>query len=209
MAPPPGRCIFVCNHSSLSDVVVLGRFLPFEVKYLSMGAMRKFPGVGRMMATAGDVFVDFRKRPSDGKWETTNAEEAVAQCTAIVEQGMTPLCIFPEGGLTRDGRIKPFKKGAFKIAVETGACIVPMALWGTHEMLPPDSNILHWGTARIKVGKPIPTRGLTVDQARTMAQRAVQELRDELEHREVLEVMVSEKEAGPQNSRHNYNAQLT
>jgi 1-acyl-sn-glycerol-3-phosphate acyltransferase len=73
-----------------------------------------------------------------------------------------PLVIFPEGGRTPDGEIKPFLQGAFFLAIKAQVDIVPVALVGTYELLPMNTYHIKCRPLEMRVGKPISTVGLTV-----------------------------------------------
>jgi len=73
-----------------------------------------------------------------------------------------PLVIFPEGGRTPDGEIKPFLAGAFFLAIKAQVDIVPVALVGTYELLPMNTYHIKCRPLEMRVGAPIPTAGLTL-----------------------------------------------
>jgi 1-acyl-sn-glycerol-3-phosphate acyltransferase len=73
-----------------------------------------------------------------------------------------PLVIFPEGGRTPDGEIKPFMPGAFFLAIRAQVDIVPVALVGTFELLPMNTYHIKCQPLEMRVGEPIPTAGLTL-----------------------------------------------
>ena len=73
-----------------------------------------------------------------------------------------PLVIFPEGGRTPDGTIKPFLPGAFFLAIKAQVDIVPVALIGTYELLPMDTYHIKCRPLEMRVVKPIPVAGLTM-----------------------------------------------
>jgi 1-acyl-sn-glycerol-3-phosphate acyltransferase len=73
-----------------------------------------------------------------------------------------PLVIFPEGGRTPDGEIKPFLPGAFFLAIKAQVDIVPVALVGTYELLPMDTYHIKSRPLEMRVGEPISTAGLTL-----------------------------------------------
>ncbi len=73
-----------------------------------------------------------------------------------------PLVIFPEGGRTPDGEIKPFMPGAFFLAIRAQVDIVPIALVGTFELLPMNTYHIKCQPLEMRVGEPIPTAGLTL-----------------------------------------------
>jgi 1-acyl-sn-glycerol-3-phosphate acyltransferase len=79
--------------------------------------------------------------------------------------------LFPEGGRTREDRMRPFKPGAGYIAIRAGAPVVPMAIVGTRPILPPNSLNLRPGRAELRIGRPIPTAGLEQRAAKELMAR--------------------------------------
>ena len=179
--PGGSRVVFVVNHTSLSDIVLIVACIPWEMKFLSMGSLRSVPLLGQLMSIAGDVFVDF-ERNEEGRWCALNGDEAMDQCKQLVSDGV-PVCIFPEGGLSRDGQMKAFKVGAFKIAVETEAEVVPIAISGPAQMLPPGATIFGSATGRVKVGKSFSTKGMSASEASEIASQRIHEMKEELDAR--------------------------
>jgi len=90
-----------------------------------------------------------------------------------------PLVIFPEGGRTPDGEIKPFLQGAFFLAIKAQVDIVPIALVGTYELLPMNTYHIRCRPLEMRVGEPISTTGLTMNdlpQLSTRVQKALEDL---------------------------------
>jgi 1-acyl-sn-glycerol-3-phosphate acyltransferase len=89
-----------------------------------------------------------------------------------------PLVIFPEGGRTPDGEIKPFLPGAFFLAIKAQVDIVPVALVGTYELLPMDTFHIKCRPLEMRVGEPIPTKGLTMKDMETLSAKVQKALED-------------------------------
>jgi 1-acyl-sn-glycerol-3-phosphate acyltransferase len=89
--------------------------------------------------------------------------------------------IFPEGGRTPDGQIKPFMPGAFFLAIKAQVDIVPVALVGTYELLPMNTYHIKCRPLEMRVGDPISTDGLTLkdmDSLSAQVQKAMEDLYD-------------------------------
>jgi len=84
-------------------------------------------------------------------------------------QGGLPLVIFPEGGRTPDGEIKPFMQGAFYLAIKAQADIVPVALVGTFELLPMNTYHIKSRPLEMRVGEPISTAGYGLRDMETLS----------------------------------------
>jgi 1-acyl-sn-glycerol-3-phosphate acyltransferase len=139
--PPPESAPFVAvsNHESLADVLIVGT-LPFDMKWLSKEEIARVPFIGWMMRMAGDVLVRRSDRRSRG--------ESYDSLIAWIERGASVM-LFPEGTRSRDGELLPFRSGAFRLAIETGRPVQPLAVSGTRQAIRADS--LLFGRARVKV----------------------------------------------------------
>lgn len=166
------KTVCVSNHCSHTDVFLICH-VPWEMKWLAKRSLFKLPFIGWGMWLVGDVGVD---RGS------AKALAALDECKTWLERGV-PVMIFPEGTRSKTGQTQPFKDGAFKLAIEAGADILPMAVAGTENAL--SKNDWRPGFARgvLRVGQPISTAGLTVADVGKLKQQAfdtVQALRAEI-----------------------------
>lgn len=161
-----GRTVVVSNHASQADPFLISS-LPWEMKWLSKASLFKVPVVGWAMWLAGDVPV---RRGSPA-----SAGEAMKLCAHWLDRGV-PVMIFPEGTRSLDGKLLPFKDGAFRLALDAHAALLPIAVAGTHDALPKHS--WHFGRARaqVAVGQPIPTEGRTVDELKQLARAQIEGL---------------------------------
>ncbi len=158
-----GPFVVVANHQSIADIPAIS-YLPWEMKWVSKESNFKVPGLGWMMSMAGDV----RLR----RGEKESAKSAMAQCKWYLDRGMSVM-LFPEGTRSSDGEIMPFKDGAFRLAIETGYPILPVAVAGTRHAIPKNSWVFGVKCqARIEVLEPIETKGLTTDDLDTLKNRA-------------------------------------
>ena len=150
---PTRPTVCVSNHISNADAFLLSH-LPWEMKWLGKASLFNIPLLGWSMRLARDVPVVRGDKGSGG--------QALLTCANWIKRGM-PVMIFPEGTRSRDGELQPFKDGAFRLAIETGAQILPIAVDGTHTALPKHSWRFGQADARVLVGEPIATTGLTLD----------------------------------------------
>jgi 1-acyl-sn-glycerol-3-phosphate acyltransferase len=171
-----GRTVVVSNHESQVDPFLIS-YLPWEMKWLGKASLFRIPVVGWMMRIAGDVPVH--------RGDSASGKGAMAVCARWLARGV-PVMIFPEGTRSLDGSLLPFKDGAFRLAIETGADMLPIAVRGTHDALPKYSWRFHRAEARVTVGTPLSTRGLTLADLETLkasARREIEALRDRLRGR--------------------------
>jgi len=156
-----GPFVVVANHQSLLDIVLLSR-LPREMKWVGKEELFKIPWIGWMLRLTGDIAVRRGDSESGG--------EAVAKAKAYLERGMSVM-IFPEGTRSRDARLLPFKKGAFRLAIENGVPVLPVVLSGTAEGFQKGGTAVGPCHALARLLPPMPTSGLTQADAGALRDR--------------------------------------
>lgn len=144
--------VYAVNHSSALDIPVLYVHLPFQFRIAFKKELLSYPGVGWYLKQSGQICLD-QQNPARSVGSIRTALKGL-------RAGM-PLVIFPEGGRTPDGEIKPFLPGAFFLAIKAQVDIVPVALIGTFELLPMNTYHIKCHPLAMRVGEPIPTAGLT------------------------------------------------
>lgn len=159
--PDPRRpYVFVANHSSSADAFLLA-MLPWEMKWLGKKSIFDIPLLGWQMRVAGDVEVERGNKES--------AREAMVQLRERLERKLSVL-LFPEGTRSSDGSVGPFREGAFRLAIEAGVDVVPLAVSGTAESLPKRSITFRKTSASVTVLPPVPTKGLTTADSARLAE---------------------------------------
>ena len=165
--------VAVSNHESLADIFLISH-LPWEMKWLSKESIFRLPVMGWMMRMAGDIPVVRSERSS--------RVEALEQCKDRLDRKVSVM-IFPEGTRSRDAKLLPFKDGAFRLAIESGLPILPMAVSGTRTAMKKGSLLFGRSRAEVRVLEPIPTEGLTlreVGELRDRVRTLIQDERDRL-----------------------------
>jgi 1-acyl-sn-glycerol-3-phosphate acyltransferase len=157
----PGPFVVMANHQSLLDIVLLCR-VPQEMKWVIKEELFKVPWICWMLRLTGDIAVR-RGDPESGG-------EAVAKAKAYLQRGMSVM-IFPEGTRSRDARLLPFKKGAFRLAIETGVPVLPVVVSGTAEGFQKGGTTVGPCDAVARILPPVPTRGLTQADASSLRDR--------------------------------------
>jgi 1-acyl-sn-glycerol-3-phosphate acyltransferase len=155
LAPASGRpVILMSNHQSLYDIPLIFDALPGSIRMLTKKELFSVPIWGRGMRAAEFVSIDRKDR--------AQAFRDLASARAKMEDGIV-LWVAPEGTRSRDGRLGDLKKGAFMLAIETGAWIVPIGIRGASAVLPPGSlRGANLGcSAEVHVGMPIDASAYT------------------------------------------------
>jgi len=155
--------VVVSNHQSLYDIVVIYGWLELDLKWVMKQELRKVPGIGIGCEKAGHIFIN-RKNPK-------LAKETIAAAIDRLGDGIG-IMIFPEGTRSQDGKLIPFKKGAFRLAIEQGLPVLPVTLLGTREILPANTLKAFPGRARMIIHPAIETDGLDPSQAGELSDAA-------------------------------------
>jgi 1-acyl-sn-glycerol-3-phosphate acyltransferase len=160
--PDPRRpYVFVANHQSNADPFLVA-MVPWEMKWLSKKSIFDIPLLGWMMRVAGDVEVDRGNKES--------ARKAMTEMRDRLDRKLSVI-IFPQGTRSPDGTVGSFREGAFRLAIEAGVDVVPLAVAGTAESLPKGSLAFKKTAATVTVLPPVSTKGLTVENAPTLAEK--------------------------------------
>jgi 1-acyl-sn-glycerol-3-phosphate acyltransferase len=161
-----GSYVFVANHSSPLDIAAV-LLADDRVQFLAAAGLFRVPLLSSAMRALGT-------RPID-RHDTGHAYTQLAELAG--EDRPLRLAVFAEGGIAPAGRRLPFKKGAFVLAVDAGASVVPVAIHHTDRLLPPGARLgLRPGMVVVDLLPPVPTAGLTgadVDDLRRQVEAAV------------------------------------
>ena len=155
--------IYVMNHQSSLDIPAAFAVLPVDLRFIAKHTLRKVPFLGWYMSWTGMVFVDRR-----------NSTQAVNSLTAAADRlrNGVSLLAYPEGTRSREGRILPFKKGPFVLALQAGVPIVPIAIEGSMRCMPANLRPFRPGIVRMAIGAPIETAGMPMDRRDELVQHA-------------------------------------
>lgn len=161
---PKQPYVFMSNHQGLFDIPATVAALPRPVRFVAKRALARIPVFGWELHIAGHVIIDRENQP--------RAVQSLRRAAAKIARGANVL-IYPEGTRTEDeaGALRGFKKGGFMLALEAQAPIVPIAVDGSHRIRQKHGRAIRAGEIRVKVGAPIPTRGLTAADRDALARR--------------------------------------
>jgi 1-acyl-sn-glycerol-3-phosphate acyltransferase len=159
--------VMVANHESFVDILLLSQ-LPWEMKWLSKASMWKIPVLGWSMWAVRDVPVH--------RGKASSARDALEACR-IRLKGKVSVMICPEGTRAKTAEMLPFKVGAFRLAIDAGVPIQPMALFGTRRALAKHDWRIGPAHAVVEVLEPEPTAGLTVDGIPALKERVRERIR--------------------------------
>jgi 1-acyl-sn-glycerol-3-phosphate acyltransferase len=153
--------VVVSNHESFVDILLISH-LPWEMKWLSKAELFRVPVLGWLMWLAGDIPIKRGFGPS--------AVEAIAKCREALANRVSVM-IFPEGTRSTTADLLPFKDGAFRLAIDAGVPVLPLALHGTSTALRKHDWRFGRSTAVVRVLDPIDTAGLTPDDVPALKER--------------------------------------
>jgi 1-acyl-sn-glycerol-3-phosphate acyltransferase len=139
-------CIFIANHQSMVDVWVMLTFVPPNTRFVAKRELFRIPIFGWALAASGCIPIDRGHR--------SLAIRSLRQAGERIRAGRS-VVLYPEGSRSRDGRLGPFKKGAFHVAVQAGVPVVPVAITGSHDVLPPGRLRVRPGPVDVFVEPPI------------------------------------------------------
>ncbi len=157
VAQPSAR-IITFNHASFLEVLIFAALGIPRFSYLGKKSFAYIPVMGQAWWLLGGRFVDRRNRK--------RAMASIRQLGDDLRTHGLSTLIAPEGTRTRDGKLQPFKMGAFHMALDTKAPIVPLVFHGVFEMLRPDDWKLSPGTVRISIHPAVDTSGWTRESLR-------------------------------------------
>ena len=150
-AEPGKTYVVVINHQSQYDIFVVYGWLRLDLKWVLKAELRKLPGVGIGCEKAGHIYVD-RSNPEQARKSVQDALDKVG--------GGIGILFFAEGTRSQDGRLLPFKKGAFRVATSQNLPVLPVTLVGTRDIQKSKSLMIFPGRVRLVIHPPIEAPGV-------------------------------------------------
>ncbi|MBM4356375.1 MAG: 1-acyl-sn-glycerol-3-phosphate acyltransferase [Deltaproteobacteria bacterium] len=169
---PRRPAIYVVNHSSMLDLFITLRYMPFG----AVGVVKKeviyYPFFGQLYLLTGHLRVD--------RGHHAAAVASMRSLGELVRRAKLSIVMSPEGTRARDGRLLPFKRGMAHLAIQTGLPIVPVVIMGAHRVLRSDSLSVRGGTVRVQVLPAMSTSHWTVERTNEATEEIHRVFRDHL-----------------------------
>lgn len=161
---PLSQYVIMANHESSLDICSLLAALPSSLglRFLAKESLFRIPFLGWAMKALRFIPVN----REEGRTAIMTLNSAID----AIQRGGSPL-VFPEQTWTKDGRLLPFQRGGFLIALRTGLPILPIGLEGPRLLLPPGSRRPRTGMITLRVGEPIPTSSLKISDRGELTKR--------------------------------------
>jgi 1-acyl-sn-glycerol-3-phosphate acyltransferase len=163
--PPGQNYIVVANHASYMDIPALFAGLPTTPQFIAKRELARIPFVGAALRHGRHVLVERGNRSS--------ARDSLEYAASHVRKGATIL-VFPEGTRTDTGEVGQFKTGAFRLAKQAGAAILPVGIWGTRQVLPKHGRLLRPHPVSVHIGEALPAERVSSEDVKSLS-RAAQE----------------------------------
>ncbi|GBC62587.1 1-acyl-sn-glycerol-3-phosphate acyltransferase [Desulfonema ishimotonii] len=154
--------VIVSNHQSQYDILALYGWMGVDFKWVMKQELRKIPALGIACEKLGHIYID-RSAPQAAISSIQAARQKVVNGTSVI--------FFPEGTRSRSGKIAPFKKGAFKMALDLQIPILPVTICGTRKILPPDTIDIFPGKTGLIIHKPVAIDGYDDDNITELMDR--------------------------------------
>jgi 1-acyl-sn-glycerol-3-phosphate acyltransferase len=172
---PGEHYVYVANHASLADIPIVLAAIPHGIRLVMRNTLTRVPIWGWSMLASPYLIIN--------RTNATEAERTLRTAIAAIRNGASVL-LFPEGTRTPTGQMQSFKRGAFHLAYDSGAAILPVAIVGTYEIIPRHEWLPRWGRrVEVQIGEAIYPREAPPESARAeeirlmrQAERSVREL---------------------------------
>lgn len=150
---PSCRYILVSNHYSFFDIPCIFVAIKQPIRFMAKISLFKIPIFGWALARSGFIPIDRKNRRT--------AVKSFDLAAKRIRQGNT-IVVFPEEGRSRTREMRPFQRGGFLLALKSELPILPIAIDGTHDVMPAETLHIKPGRVTIRVGHVIPTAGLSL-----------------------------------------------
>lgn len=181
---PSGPYIFVSNHQSFLDIPVSALAVPCPFGFVAKAELARIPFLGQAIKYSPSVFMD-RSNPRKSLESMQKAADAI--------KGGTSVIMFPEGGRSYQRALRPFKKGAFVLAIRAGVPLVPVVIKDAYRVLNEKKRFARRGTVHVVVGEPISLEGMSRKDIPDLMERVGTIMRRELDLVDSCETLQDEE----------------
>lgn len=155
--------VVVCNHVSAFDILALATTIPATYRFVAKKELERVPMFGPAWKAAGHISID--------RQNLEKAIESLGRAGEKLRREGGVVIIFPEGTRSDTAELQPFKKGAFRLAIEAQVPIVPTAVVDSDKVTPARRLHVTKETFWLVYGHPIPTEGMEPDDVDLLIER--------------------------------------
>ena len=160
--------VFVSNHSSQYDIVVLQKIIPNRMAMIFKKELAKIPFFGWQLAMGPYVMID--------RENYEKAMKSIEEAKEKMKKQNISIVVFAEGTRSKTGEIQQFKRGAFRLATQVGYPIIPTTIVGSNKIMPKGTYKLKRGKIIVHFDKPIPSEGISTRQEEIDLMNLVREI---------------------------------
>ncbi len=167
---PSRSYVLAANHASYMDTPVALAAIPLQFRFFAKLGLFSIPLLGTHLGRAGHFPVD--------RGNARASLKSMAEAARAISARKVSVLLFPEGGRSESGTLQEFKEGVAYIAIKAGVPLLPIALAGTHQVLPMHSGRVRPGTVRVLIGDLIETTGLSLADRGELTDSARRQIED-------------------------------
>jgi 1-acyl-sn-glycerol-3-phosphate acyltransferase len=160
---PDESYILIANHQSHMDIPVLTCGLPIPLRIIAKKELFRIPFLGWGMKAVGMLRIDRSNRKQ--------SFETLKEAEEIIKAYRLSILAFPEGTRSDDGKIHPFKKGPFVLAINTGLPLLPVSVSGTRKIVPKGKISLRAGRVKVHIHPLVATKNLTLGDRNKLVEK--------------------------------------
>jgi 1-acyl-sn-glycerol-3-phosphate acyltransferase len=164
----PGKAyLVVSNHAGMADIPLILGTLPLNIRFVAKEELGRIPIFGWALKTGGYILIR--------RGQNREALQSLLDASSVLESGRS-VHIFPEGTRSENGKLQPFKRGAFIVAKKAGAPVLPVTILGSHLIAAKKSLKINSAKIRIVIGKPqLPSSFKTSEELMEACRRTIAE----------------------------------